>query len=76
MNIISMDKKYRRRDGTEPVRVLCVDASGNDHVIYLTDIEGSVVRTNQKGELFPGSENDGDLVEYIEPIGYSFGQSQ
>ena len=69
MNLISMDKKYRRRGGTKPVRVFCVDADNfsMSPVIYL-DESNIVVRTTSHGKYTSGSEpHSHDLVEYIEP---------
>ena len=69
MNLISMDKKYRRRGGTEPVRVLCVDAYGVQPVVYLNE-ENKLSLSNTDGRFCANGydENDEyDLVEYIEP---------
>ena len=69
MNMISMDKKYRRRGGTKPVRVLCVDAIGRKPVVFL-DEKHSVVQATISGFFYPldtQNESDNDLVEYIEP---------
>lgn len=69
MNLISMGKKYRRRGGTEPVRLLCVDAIGRKPVVFL-DEKHSVVQATISGCFYPldtQNESDHDLVEYIEP---------
>ncbi len=71
MNLISMDKKYRRRGGTQPVRVLCIDASGYNPVVYL-DEHGKPTGARDDGIFLIGAAalnnpHDNDLVEYIEP---------
>lgn len=67
MNLISMEKKYRRRGGTKPVRVLCVDATDDQPVLYLAE-DGRVKRTEADGSWNNATSNyHDDLVEYIEP---------
>lgn len=62
---ISMDKKYRTRDGQEP-RIICADAGGEYPVIGLIDDvlhrwtdDGWFYRNKIPGNL--------DLIEYHEP---------
>lgn len=67
---ISMDKKYRTRDGL-PVRLLCVDAIRDECVIGLV----KSTKTGQdhiytwwaNGDSFPCAKHPMDLVEITEP---------
>jgi hypothetical protein len=62
-NLISMDKKYKTRDGRD-VRILCVDANGKYSVVAL--VEGCVVTCTKYGAACEGEENYRDLIEQPE----------
>jgi hypothetical protein len=64
MTEISMDKKYRARNG-RPARVICVDAKGAQPVVALVYGGGSefVINTSLKGEFFDGDLHELDLIE-------------
>ena len=66
MNLISMDKKYRRRGGTEPIRVLCVDRTGDTPVIYLHENSTDLIYVSPDGRYVHKEGSYLDLVEYIE----------
>lgn len=57
--MISMDKKYRYRNG-EPARILCIDANGRYPVVSLNE-EGSVIFHNKDGAI--GEEYGWNLIE-------------
>lgn len=63
--IISMDKKYRTRDGRD-VRLLCVDGEGSQPVVGM--IGEGVDRWHLDGRFTSAYESTGlDLIEYHEP---------
>lgn len=63
--MISMDKKYRTRDGRD-VRLLCVDGPEEWPVVGI--VEGSLESWKSDGSfsLF-GMKTNSDLIEYHEP---------
>lgn len=64
IEMISMDKKYRTRDGRD-VRLLCVDGPGDQPVFGL--VNGSVETWSENGAYFGGDPSPSDLIEYHEP---------
>lgn len=64
---ISMDKKYRTRDGRE-VRLLCVDGPEKDWPV-VGYIGEKILHWTGDGAsyLFAGREDPNDLIEYHEP---------
>jgi len=64
--MISMDKKYRTRDGRD-VRLLCVDGGGFYPVIGL--IDSDMLRWTDDGLFAPmrTARHSTDLIEYREP---------
>lgn len=64
---ISMDKKYRTRDGRD-VRLLCVDGPEEYPVIGITDGSQSPCSWTIEGNWISAEEADeDDLIEYHEP---------
>lgn len=62
---ISMDKKYRTRDGRD-VRLLCVDGSDVRPVVGI--IDGCVTQWEVDGHYYGNKiPCDADLIEYHEP---------
>lgn len=65
--MISMDKKYRTRDGRE-VRLLCVDGPRKDWPVvgYIGEV---LLHWTGGGASyhFAGREDPNDLIEYLEP---------
>lgn len=67
-NLISMDKKYKTRDGRD-VRVLCVDNNGACAEGYpvVAIVDGAVVAFTATGGFYPDSEErDMDLIEVVQ----------
>lgn len=65
-NLISMDKKYKTRDGLE-ARVLCIDnyyGDGDFPIIAL--VEGETSTYTVTGGFYSHKEDDNDLIEVPE----------
>ena len=64
MNKISMDKKYRYRNG-QPARVLCVDRPESDYPVITLSLDGDVQSHTWKGKYCSSvdREHDLDLIE-------------
>jgi len=63
-NPVSMDKKYKTRDGRD-VRVLCVDASDDNYPVVAL-IGNEVYRFTSKGSFDIGYTRGYDLIEQPE----------
>jgi hypothetical protein len=66
---ISMDKKYKTRDG-RPVRILCVDAKRHYPVVGLIangESDEDLGSWPEDGSSYIGVARDDDLVEVVEP---------
>ena len=65
--MISMDKKYRTRDGRD-VRILCVDGPEDYPVIGLVEGDQSPNSWTIEGSwIVAGEADEEDLIEYHEP---------
>jgi hypothetical protein len=64
MNLISLDKKYKTRDGRD-VRVLCVDANDDNYPVVAL-IGNDVHRFTSKGSFDMGYRRGFDLIEVPE----------
>lgn len=64
---ISMDKKYRTRDGRE-VRILAVDGFGKHpvHGVYLSEVGWVLYRWAANGSAYPPWYADGNTKDLIE----------
>lgn len=61
--MISMDKKYKYRNG-EPARILCVDSGSSSMPVISTNSRGEVTLHNTNGWVFSlGVDSDWDLIE-------------
>lgn len=64
---ISMDKKYRTRDGRD-VRLLCVDGPSRQSIIGLVEGKDNPVSWSDEGRFYLHNETSVlDLIEYYEP---------
>lgn len=65
MNNISMDKKYRYRNG-EPARILCIDAKGIAYPVVSITQHGTTITHCITGEYkVDYRESDWDLIEVM-----------
>lgn len=60
-NLISMDKKYKTREGKD-ARLLCVD-SGHLEFPVVAIVEGLLETYTSCGKVFVGQDNNLDLIE-------------
>lgn len=59
-HLITMDGEYQTRDG-KPVRVLCVDAPGDQPVVILY-LDGNTGKRHENGQFHSNYESNNDLV--------------
>lgn len=64
--MISMDKKYRTRDGRD-VRILCVDAGGIFPVVGIVDFGAITWTSDGLSQPMLSSCSPFDLIEVVEP---------